>query len=157
MKDLLSKFHSFSNKRMKGNGLGDLKRFSCEALQHEYSSQFLSVDSTRSEDVFQTWVPQVLLIPWGHGRYLEELVSLQSLWISRWLRLLIMITEKVKLSAQDHLRNFWAYFLALPDQIKLGDWKSVLQTTPTTFSQNDNKDDNISTIRKWQETQRHKV
>ena len=48
---------------MKGNGLGDLKRFSCEALQHEYSSQFLSVDSTRSEDVFQTWVPQVLLIP----------------------------------------------------------------------------------------------
>ena len=63
MKDLLSKFHSFSNKRMKGNGLGDLKRFSCEALQHEYSSQFLSVDSTRSEDVFQTWVPQVLLIP----------------------------------------------------------------------------------------------
>ena len=63
---LLSNFNSSSNKRTKPNGLRDLEKFSCEASQHDHGSQFLSVDSARSEDVFQTLLPQVLLIarPW---------------------------------------------------------------------------------------------
>ena len=90
----------------------DLGMFSFSAWQHDTSSQFLSVDSARAGNVFQTWVPQVHLIPRPWKIFRRAGKSLKSLWTSRWLRLQIMITEKVEAFCSRYSEIFLILFFS---------------------------------------------